>query len=83
MIYAVNIADLTKFKDDIAIKLLIIPRLKADVLYECEGNNADGKACEIEANQETVENIKDTIRMKIPKHELRIYVGSGKSWKRI
>ena len=79
--YAVNIADLTKDKDNVWAPFLIGP-VKGDVI-EAEKGRFDGMALTLECNEERAKAIVEVIRLKYKKCEIRCYGGKGKTWKRV
>lgn len=83
--YAVNIADLTHFaqkKTMHPVTLLLDPVL-SHVVVHAEGRRLDGDAVILDCEPERAKAIISVIRMKIPKHMLRIYTGAGQTWRRI
>jgi hypothetical protein len=92
--HAVNIADLTKdqFRKPFGpVMLMLQPILDLEQVVHCERDRFDGMAVLVREDLDPerwaaiVEILRNGLgRMAgIPKHELRIYEGSGRTWKRI
>lgn len=83
--YAVNIADLTKYTNSIPVMFMLAPVLDRQALIlDCEPGRFDGAALPVqEIPAERWEAIHSYIRKDIHKNALRIYSGKGKTWKRI
>jgi len=89
--YAINIADLTKFTEHLFVQLAVLPVLDRHNVVDAEPKNFDGMAVAIDTDSDRADAIVDILRNGlgqrpgIPKHELRIYQGKlgRKTWKRI
>ncbi len=93
--YAVNLGDLTKseFREPFgAVMIMLQPVIDSShTVVQCERGRFDGAAVLIAdgTDPERWNAIMDILRnglgrmQPIPKYALRIYAGSGKTWKRI
>lgn len=84
--YAVNIADLTRWgKKPLSAPMMLLRPVLSEAWVDCEPKRFDGAAALFNCNEERASAIVSVLRMKIPKHLLRIYVREHgrKAWKRI
>jgi len=79
--YAVNVADLTKYP--IVAQFLLAPVIEPREIVQAERERFDGAAIVLQCENERAAAIVATIRLKARKHELRCYVGKSKTWKRV
>lgn len=83
--YAINVADLTRFAQQgplSPVMLLVRPVMTKNIV-QAEGRRWDGDAAVLDCPDERALAIVEIIRRKIPKHQLRIYHGAGRTWKRV
>lgn len=82
MQYAINLADLTQ--DSFLGNILIAEVTPSRQVVLAEKNRFDGGALLLECNERQALAIRDVIRLKFAKHELRFYESkTGIFWKRI
>jgi hypothetical protein len=85
MNYAINIADLTRFKDDLALSFLLGPVLDREQPIYINSRRWDEVGARLDGDEERIQAVVALLRLKFKKHELRIYrsrTGHG-GWKRI
>jgi hypothetical protein len=85
MNYAINIADLTRFKDDLALSFLLGPVLNREHPVCIDSRRWDEVGARLDGDEERIQAVVALLRLKFKKHELRIYrsqTGNG-GWKRI
>lgn len=82
--YAVNVADLTRFAQAplSPVMLLIQPVLSRQIV-QAERQRIDGDAAILACDEERALAIVELIRRRVPKHQLRIYHGAGRTWRRL
>lgn len=82
--YAINVADLTRFaQKSISPPMLLIQPVMTNRVVNAEPGRFDGSAALLDCSEERALAIVSVIRVKIPRHMLRIYVNSGRRWRRI
>jgi hypothetical protein len=89
MAYAINIADLTKYRDDyVLMTVLLGPVLNRDperIVWVGGAERVDEIGVRLECDEERAVAIVEIIRMRLKRYELRIYhsrTGKG-GWKRV
>lgn len=84
MPYAVNVADLTKYKDHPVLRMTLLPQLTKNQVY-CEPGRLDGGGILFSTPDEQAGAMIEVIRKRIKKHELRCYYSkTGKGgWARV
>jgi len=83
--YAINLSDWHRCKDDLGLHILLDSVVDKDATVECEGRGKiDGTAIPIGCDAERADAIKDVIRMKYKKHQVRVYRrGERGGWARV
>jgi len=81
--FAVNIADWQSWRDDFILSSLLASVTPNHKTVECERQRFDGIGVIFECDDERSEAIVQLIRRKLKKYELRLYRGSGKTWRRV
>ena len=84
MAYAANIADLTKYKDNLAVMMILQPELSKTIV-DCEPGRIDGGGALFVTSDEQAGALIEVLRKRIAKHELRFYhskTGKG-GWERV
>lgn len=84
MPYAVNVADLTKYKDHPVLRMTLLPQLTKNTAH-CEPGRLDGDGTLFSTPDEQAGALIAVIRLKIKRHELRCYYSkTGKGgWERV
>jgi hypothetical protein len=86
MYYAVNLADLTARKDDLCLKMLLVPVVDLDApIVEVERDRFDGMGIKLNCTEGRGAAIVSILRQKFKRHKLRLYESKTgrKGWKRI
>lgn len=84
MPYAVNVADLTKYRDHPVLKMTLFPQLTRNTV-KCEPERIDGDGVLFSTPDKQAGAMIEVLRKKIAKHELRCYhskTGKG-GWERV
>lgn len=81
--YAVNIADWMKHSDDVGLGIILKPVTSSKQIVEAERGRFDGMGILLECEESRGEAIVAVIRQRYKRHELRLYRGKGKTWKRV
>lgn len=84
MPYAINVSDLTKYRDDLALKLILGAQVGRTTV-NCEPGRMDGGGVLFTSPDEQAGALIEVLRKRIKKHELRCYhskTGNG-GWTRV
>jgi hypothetical protein len=84
MPYAVNVADLTKYRSHPVVMMTMVPQIGKTTVV-CEPGRVDGGGALFTTPDEQAGALIEVIRKRIAKHELRCYYSkTGKGgWKRV
>jgi hypothetical protein len=81
--YAVNLADWMGHSDDVGLGIILKPVIQSKQIVETERKRFDGMGILLECDEARGEAIVAIIRQRYKKHELRLYKGKSKTWKRV
>ena len=82
--FAVNVGDWYTFKDCLPVQILLQPVVDINQApVECERKRIDGLGMVFTCSEERSQAIVEVIRLKIPKHRLRIYKRIKSRWQRV